>query len=253
MINPFRVLGSSLRDLFDDFLLLILCNLVWALMSLPLWIVAWILLLAGSAPAAAIAAILGALPAGAANGGLFAIAYRVVDGRASKLADFFAGVRENARVAMILTTIAVAGLVLILFNLGFYISVSNIFGGLMLGLWLYLLISWVGVLSYAFPLVFFQERPDLRLIARNAFLMALGRPVFTFLTLLLMAVLLAISTYLVAPLVLFSVAFFAVWSTRATKALIDDARRRREAAEAKAQSGAAPSEERGRKGQVRPK
>jgi uncharacterized membrane protein YesL len=254
MINPFRTFGSALRDLFDDFMLLIVCNLVWALLSLPLWIFALAMLGAGLPLMAALAALLGVLPAGPATAALFHVAFRVVDGRASKFSDFVDGMRQNVRVGIIITAIAVAGLVLIVVNLGFYIGVSNIFGGLMLGLWLYLLISWLGVLLYAYPLIFFQERPELRLIARNAFLMALGRPIFTFVTLLLMGVLLLLSSYLIVPIVLFTIALFAVWSTRATKTLIDDARRRREEAEAGAAAKGAPvAEERGRKGQVRPK
>jgi hypothetical protein len=53
-------------------------------------------------------------------------------------------------------------------------------------------------------------------------------------------------------MVLITPAFFAVWSTCATRALIADARRRREEAEARA-AGPPSAEERGRKGQVRPK
>lgn len=253
MINPFRPLGSALRDLFDDFLLLIGCNLLWALLSFPLWIVAYNLLLAGLSLPAGVAALLGVLPAGPATSALYAVAFRVTDGRASKLADFFGALRQHARTGIILTGIAVVGLVVILFNLGFYLSVNNIFGGLMLGLWLYLLISWLGVMLYAFPLAFLQERPELRLIARNAFLMAVGRPIFTVLTLLMMGIVFLLSAYLLVPIVLFSVAFLAVWSTRAARTLIDDARRRREEAEATATGAVSVSDEKGRKGQVRPK
>jgi hypothetical protein len=229
MINPFRPLGSALRDLFDDFLLLIVCNLLWALLSFPLWTLAYTLLLAGLPLLAGLAALIGVLPAGPATVALYAVAFRVVDGRASKLADYFAAMRAHARVGIVLTALAVGGLVVILFNLGFYLSVNNVF-----------------------PLVFLQERPDLRLIARNAFLMALGRPIFTVLTLLLMGVLFIVSAYLIAPIVLFTLAFLAVWSTRATKTLIDDARRRRE--EAAATTGVvSATDEKGRKGQVRPK
>lgn len=250
MINPFRALGTALRDLFDDFLLLIACNLLWALMSLPIWLFAYTLAIAGGGAFAMLVAILGVLPAGPATIGLYAVSFRIADGRAVKLADFFEGVRNHARVGIILTTAAVAGLLLIFFNVGFYLAVNNIFGGLMLGLWLYLLIAWLGVLVYAFPLVFLQEQPDLRLIARNAFLMALGRPIYTLATLVLMAIVFVASAYLIAPIVLFTVAFFALWSTRATMQLIADARRRREAADA---AQATPADERGRKGQVRPK
>jgi uncharacterized membrane protein YesL len=251
MINPFRPLGTSLRDLFDDFLLLIICNLLWALISLPIWLLAYSLLVAGAAYAAAATALIGTIPAGAATAGLYAVAFRVTDGLASKVGDYIAGVRQHARIGIILTALAVGGVIIILFNLGFYLTVTNLFGGVMLGLWLYLLIFWLGLMLYAFPLAFLQEQPDLRTIARNAFLMTVGRPVFTALTLLLMGVILLLSLVLVAPIVLFTTAFLAVWATRATRTLIDDARRRREAAEG-APTAPGP-EERGRKGQVRPK
>jgi uncharacterized membrane protein YesL len=253
MINPFRPLGSALRDLFDDFLLLIGCNLLWALLSLPIWILAYSLLGAGVPLLAGFAALVGVLPAGPATIALYAVAYRVADGRASKMADFFAAMRQHARIGIVLTAIAVFGLVVILFNLGFYLSVNNLFGGLMLGVWLYLLISWLGVLIYAFPLVFLQEQPALRLIARNSVLMALGRPIFTVLTLLLMVILFLVSAYLLVPVLLFTTAFLSVWATRATKTLIDDARRRRELAAATAASQQVGTDEKGRKGQVRPK
>ncbi len=251
MINPFRALGSSLRDLFDDFMLLIICNLLWALLSLPLWLLAYALLGAGQPFAAAATAMIGVLPAGPATAGLYVIAYRVTDGLASKLGDFFVGVRRHARLGIILTGIGMGGLLVILFNLGFYLSVTNLFGGLMLGLWLYLLIFWLGLQIYAFPLAFLQEQPDLRTIARNAFLMTVGRPIFTILTLLLMGAFFLLSALLIAPLVLFSTAFLTVWATRATRTLIDDARRRREAADGTTKPAA--DEERGRRGQVRPK
>lgn len=251
MINPIRPLGSALRDMFDDFLLLIACNLLWALMSLPIWFFALAVMLAGQPIPGGFVAILGALPAGPATAGLYAVAARLAEGRASKVAHFFEGVRQQARLGITVMAIAVAVLVLVLFNLGFYLSVDNYIGGLMIGLWLYVLIAWLGILVYAFPLIFLQEQPSLRLIGRNAALMALGRPIFTLLTLLLMVVLFVLSAYLIVPVVLFTIALLAVWATRATRTLVDDARRRREAAEAGA--AAAPLDEKGRKGQVRPK
>jgi hypothetical protein len=254
MINPFRVAGGALRDLFDEFLLLIICNLIWAVLCAPLWVLAFGLLLAGEGVFAVAAALVGVLPAGPATAGLYAVAARVTDGRASKVGDFFAGMRAYAGPAIAVTLAAVAGLGLILFNLSFYLAVNNIFGGLMLGLWLYLLIAWLGVIVYAYPLIFLQERPDLRLIARNSALMALGRPLFTVATLLLMGLVTLLSAYLVLPLLIITAALLAIWSTKATRTLIEDARRRREEAEANAvNQGANLSDEKGRKGQVKPK
>jgi uncharacterized membrane protein YesL len=250
MLNPFRAFGTSLRDLFDDFLLLILCNLLWVALSLPIWAIAFLILSAGQPFVAAVVALLGVLPAGPATAGLYYVANRITDGRAAKIGEFFSAMRNHARVGIILTGASITGLVVILLNLGFYLSVNNIFGGLMLGLWLYLLIFWLGLMLYAFPLAFLQEQPDLRLLLRNAFLMTVGRPIFTVITLLLMGIILGLSIFLVMPAFLVAVAYLSVWATRATRYLIDDARRRRELAE---EAGAAGVEEKGRRGQVRPK
>lgn len=252
MRNPFQALGKALRDLFDEVFLLLVCNLIWAAMSLPLWAVALGALAQGAPLAGLLAGVLGALPAGPANAGLFYVAHRVTDGRAAKIADFFAGMRLYLRPTLLITLIASGGAVLIIFNLGFYLGMSSILGGLLPGLWLYLLLFWLGLALYAYPLIMLQEVPALRLIGRNALLLSISRPIYTIVTLFLMAFVLVISLILVVPMVLITPAFFAVWATCATRALIADARRGREEAEVRA-AGPPPAEERGRKGQVRPR
>jgi uncharacterized membrane protein YesL len=251
MLNPFRALGKALRDLFDEFLPLVVVNLLWALFSLPVWWFALAALLQGAWVVATVVALLGVLPAGPATAGLFAIAFKVADGRAVKLGDFFSGMRQFARPGWAVVGVATATLLLILYNLSFYANVGNLFGGVMLGLWLYGLIFWLGLLIYAPALVVLQDTPDLRMVARNAFLMALGRPIFTFLTLVLMVLIVGLSVFLVVPIFFFTISYLALWSVNATRTLVDDARRRREAAEAA--TPPLPPEERGRKGQVRPK
>jgi len=251
MLNPLRAFGTSLRDLFDDFLLLIACNLLWGVLSLPIWVIAFNILSLGAPWLAVIVALLGVLPAGPATIALYYVANRITDGRATKIGDFFRAMREHAKIGIILTTLVIGGLVVILFNIGFYLNVNNAFGGAMLGLWLYLLVFWLGLSLYALPLAFLQDTPDLRLIARNAFLMTVGRPIFTFLTLIMMGIIVGLSLFLIVPVFLMTVAYLPVWATRATRQLVDDARRRREEAEAKPSDQ--PVTEKGRKGQVRPK
>lgn len=252
MRNPFQALGAALRDLFDEVFLLLVCNLIWAALSLPLWALALSALAQGAPLAALLAGALGVLPAGPANAGLFYVVYRVTDGRATKIADFFAGMRRYLRPALLITLIAAGGALLVLFNLGFYLRMNSLLGGFLLGLWLYLALFWLGLTLYAFPLMMLQEVPSLRLIGRNALVLALGRPVYTFVTLLLMGALLAISLILVAPLVLITPAFLALWATRATRALIAAASRQSQE-DGPGAPGPSPAEERGRKGQARPK
>ncbi|MCS6883393.1 MAG: hypothetical protein RMK84_10160 [Oscillochloridaceae bacterium] len=251
MRNPFQALGAALRDLFDEVFLLLVGNLIWATLSLPLWALALSALAQGAPLAALLAGALGVLPVGLANAGLFYVACRVTDGRATKVADFFAGMRRYLQPALLITLIAAGGALLILFNLGFYLRMNSLLGGFLLGLWLYLSLFWLGLTLYAFPLLMLQEVPSLRLIGRNALLLALGRPIYTFVTLLLMGALLLISLILVAPLALITPAFLALWATRATRALIADARRQGEEAGAGA-AGSPPAEEGGREGQARP-
>lgn len=250
MLNPFRALGKALRDLFDDLLLLTVCNLLWAILSLPLWWLALAPLLQGAWLLAGAVALAGVLPAGPATAGLFYVAHRIADGRAAKIGDFFTGLRRYARPGWAVVGVATASLLLIGYNLSFYLTVDSLLGGIMLGLWLYGLVFWLGLMLYAPALLFLQEEPDLRLVARNALLLAIGRPLFTFVTLVLMLAVILLSFVLLIPLFLITVAFMALWSVNAARQLIDDSRRRRQA---DADAAAPPPEERGRKGQVRPK
>jgi len=253
MANPFRVLWSAVRDLFDEFFLLLVCNLIWIALSGPLFYFAYLFLDVGLLGPAALVALLGVLPAGPATAGLSAVSHRVTDGRAIKLADFFGGMRSHARQGWVVMGIFVLGLLLILFNLGFYFGSEGMLGGLMLGLWIYLLLFWCSMLIYSFPLLFLQERPELRTMARNAALMVVTRPVFTIATLLLMLFILGLSAAVVVPLVLISAALLNLWSTRATRHLIELAEARRAAAAEQAATQAPAVEDKGRRGQVRPK
>jgi uncharacterized membrane protein YesL len=252
MLNPFRALGKTLRDLFDEFLLLILCNLCWVVLSVPLWWLAYGLAWSGAFVPAVLVAMLGVLPAGPATMALTTVSLRVSEGRASTIADFFRGLRTYPRQAWALTAIWVAGMLLILFNFRFYFTWPGVIGGLILGVWVYLFLIWFALLIYAFPLLLLQERPDLRLVARNAGLMVLGRPLFTGVNMALMGVLVALSVVFVIPFLLITASLLNLWSVRATTALIEYQRARQEAA-AEATAAAPPAEERGRKGQVRPK
>lgn len=248
---PFRVMWGALRDLFDEFLLLTLANVMWAAMSVPLFSIAYVAMVSNAALPAAAAALVGVVPAAPAFAGLYALSKRIIEGRASKLSDFFAGMRAYAVPAWRLYGVWMAGLVLILWNLAFYAGVPGILGGVLIGFFLYLFMLWSALIIYAFPLMVLMERPSLKQIARNALVMIVSRPIYTLVTMLLMGFILILSSVvLVAPFLLFAVALLALWSTRATQFLIDEAQAQKEAAAAEA---APPAEERGRRGQVRPK
>lgn len=251
MINPLRPMWLALRDMFDEFALLLGCNLIWCLLSLPLLWVAYALLTAGATVPAAVVAMLEVLPAGPATAGISYVANRVSESRATGFGEFFSAIRRYARQSWLILGIWMLGLLICLFNIGFYIGLSNLLGTILIGLGIYLLISWLGLLIYLFPLLIMQEQFSLSLLARSAALMVAGRPIFTLASLALMLLLIWASLITLAPLFIFTTVLLNIWSARATHTLIDDARRRRENAEL--QTEPTPVEEKGRKGQVRPK
>ncbi len=258
MIRAFRALGKAIKDVFEELLLLIMCNLIWALISLPLLLAAYITLAdLQNIWLAVLLSLLAVLPMAPATAGLYVVAHRTSEGRVSKIGDFFGGMRRYALPAWRTLGIWMIGFIIILVDLQFYAGVTNFVGSLILGLWFWLLVIWLGLLIYIFPLILLQEQPSLRIIARNAFLMTLGRPIFTLITLVLMGALVLICVIfplltVLIPLIL--VALLAQWSMRATQELIKEAEERQAAAQAKAEAEAArATEEKGRRGQVRPK
>jgi hypothetical protein len=251
MINPFRPIWAAIRDVFDEFMLLLGCNLIWCLLSLPLLWVAYALLSAGAVLPAAVVAMVGVLPAGPATAAMAHVANRVSEGRATRVGEYLGAMRSYARRGWTLLGIWMLGFVIILVDIGFYLEVGNMVGAIILGLWVYMLAVWLALLIYIFPLMALQgDAFSLRGIARSAGLMVVGRPIFTLINLALMLLVIFGSLMTVVPIAVITVALLNVWSVRAARALIDDARRRREGAEAQAVELV---EEKGRKGQVRPK
>jgi hypothetical protein len=250
MINPLRPAWAALRDVFDEIALLLACNLIWCLLSLPLLWVAYVLLTAGALAPAALALLAAVLPAGPATAAMAHVAVRVCEGRATRVGEYLGAMRRYARRGWALLGAWALGLLISLAGIGLSLGMGGLAGTIILGLWIYLLLAWLALLIYTFPLMALQEQLSLRQIARGAALMVIGRPIYPALTRALMLLALWPSLLTLLPLLAISVALLNVWSARATLALIDDADRRRKAAQPEEPP---PAEERGRKGQVRPK
>lgn len=251
----FRVFWRAVRDVFEDMFLLILTNIVWCVVVWPLLGLAAFSLINGFWGPATLFGLLAILPLGPAMGGLYTIAQRTTEGRTSKVANFFEGMREHARIGWKVYGIWMVGLVTILFNIGFYTSLPSTIGAFLQILFLYILAMWFALLIYVGPLMLLQSDKRVRVIARNAALMTFGRPVFTLVTFVMMVVITILSVlpgvFLLPGLILFSL--LAVWSFRATNKLIEDAEERRRLAAEQGATGPRYNNEKGRGGQVRPR
>ena len=249
-MNIFRTLWKSLKDLFEDLFVLALVNILWILINAPLAVVAFFAL--SNATALYVAMLLSVLTLGPTNAGLYAVAERVTDGRTSSWRDFFAGMRANPVLSWKVYGLWMLGLIVILVNLQFYSLNGTTISSFLYVLFLYFIVVWFGFLMYIGPLMQLQTDKRIRTIARNAALMTFGRPLFTLVTLALMAIIAFASIWLPILFLLATASFMAIWSFRAALTLIAEAEARRTAAEEKA-GVVKTTPDKGRGGQIRPR
>lgn len=259
-VRVFRALWTSFRDVYDELMLLIVCNLLWVVIAGPLLALTFISTLSGlSVPEGAglvywalvvIMALVASVPLGLASAGLASVSYRITEGLASSWRDFFAGLRRHARMATAASAIWMAALIVILVDIYFYSGLGTTIGAVMTIFWLYLLVIWFALLIYIYPLLVLQDRPQLRTLGRNLMVLALGRPVFTLFTLALMAVIVVLSIFVPLLPLIITFALLAQWGFRATLLLIKEMEDRR-AAEAEAETNVEDVKDKGRKGQIR--
>lgn len=86
--------------------------------------------------------------------------------------------------------------------------------------WLFVLI--VMMIQYVFPLFWQQDEPNIKLILRNAFLLTLRHPLYTFIILVFQLLFLAISVVVVLPLILLTPAVMAMTVNFALTGLLQE-------------------------------
>ena len=250
-MNIFRTLWKSLKDLFEDLFILALVNILWILINAPFAVAAFFAL--NNSTALYVVMLLSVLTLGPTNAGLYAVAERVTDGRTSSWRDFFAGLRANPVLSWKVYGLWMFGLIIILVNLQFYSSNGTTIASILYVLFLYFTVVWFGFLMYIGPLMQLQTDKRLRTIARNAALMTFGRPLFTLVTLALMAAIAIGSILLPILFVLATAAFLAIWGFRAVLTLLEVAEARRTAAAEKVGAVNTTATGKGRSGQIRPR
>ena len=252
-MNSLLIFWRAGRDLFDELFLMIGVNVIWALMCCPLIVAAVFLFGNGIPILAAVALILNALLMGPASAGLLAVAERIIEGRVAPLSLFFEGMRTHWVLSWQVYGIWMVGFVTLLFNVAFYLQIGGGFGTFLIVLFVYLTATWSMLLMYLGPLMLLQEQRGLWLLWRNALIMTFGRPFFTIATAIMMALIIALSVFVVILPLIMTFSMLAIWSMRATLAQIaseEERRRRREEGDVIAET---PTAERGRGGQIRPR
>ena len=228
MIDALRVTWQSLKDLWEEFVLLIMMNILWSLAALLA--IAPLLLLGASNPILGLAlsfVLFWILPI--VTGALCFVTNQVVRGNAVGWGAFATGLRRYWLKSLIVTVINLVVLVLIAFNVQFYAFVLQgtwtIFA---VSIWVIIGIYWLIVQIYWFPMLLELENEKVLLSLRNALALPIITPGFSltiFLVLILLAVLCIVLT---VPLPLFMAALLLLIANRATRSRIEMVQRKRE-------------------------
>jgi uncharacterized membrane protein YesL len=156
-----------------------------------------------------------------ATAGLFHVTNRIANYKRVENSFFWDGAKSYVGRSWILFLISLGVPAAILFNSYFYINVENwvrVLG--VFFLWLFVAAVMIG--QYLFPLFWQQDEPDIKLILRNAVILALRHPLYTFLMLLFQLLLMVLSVLLTLPLVLLAPALIALSANFALCGLLQE-------------------------------
>lgn len=193
------VLSISARLLFRRMGILLVGNIFWLLLSLPL--VTW----------------------PAATGALFYLAYRVVqeeragDPHFARVGDFWEGFRRYWRQSTALVVLDLAAAFVLGTALWFYGGGKIEALGWLVGPIAVIGLAWLAAQLYLFPLLIVAPNESLFTLARTALLTAISYPLYTLTLLLLLLLLTAISIVLAGPVLLLLFAMLALTQTMALR------------------------------------
>lgn len=196
-MKAFTVMGRTLKAAYEELFLCVLMSVVW-------WIGTMLI-----------------LPAAPVTLGMHQVANRMANYRRVDSSMFWEAARSNIRRGWSLYLLNLLIPVIIIVSIYFYFNISGWFSLLaFVCLWLLLFVLMIG--QYLFPLFWQQDEPDIRLMIRNATLLALQHPLYTLLMLFFQLILIVISVAITLPLFLLTPALIAIAANFALTGMLQD-------------------------------
>jgi uncharacterized membrane protein YesL len=228
MIDALRVTWQSLKDLWEDFVPLIMMNIVWSLVALLAS--APLLLLGGTDPILGLAlsfVLFWLLPI--VTGALGFVTNQVSRGNAIGWGTFATGLRRYWLKSLGIAVISLVVLALIAINIQFYALVlQGTWTNFAVSIWAIIGIYWLLVQIYWFPMLLELEDEKVLLSLRNALALPFITPGFSLAMFLVLVVLAVLCIVLTVPLLLFMAALFLLIANRATRSRLEVVQRKRE-------------------------
>jgi uncharacterized membrane protein YesL len=182
VIRAFRAIASGVDQSTRYFGPLAVANLIATILSIPLILLAALAgSFTGSWPILLLTAtLLIAILPSPATAGLQNLAHGFAHSvPLIGVSDIRAGYRAYGVLAFKVWLLSIAGTIVILGNMAFYLTLSGTVAAVLRVLWLYIVVIWLGAQLYVYPLLVEQRDKRVVLIFRNAILMSCMRPIFT--------------------------------------------------------------------------
>jgi len=196
-MKAFTVMGRVLKAAYEDLFLCVFLSIAW-----------WIgtILIVPSAPVML---------------AMNHVANRIANYKRVDNSFFWEALRQHIGKGWLLYVISLLLPLAVLVNVWFYFNSTSWMNFIGIAwLWIFLLV--VMVLQYVFPLFWQQDEPQIRLVLRNALLLALRYPLYTLLMLLFQLFLLVISLVLTLPLILLTPALLALTANFALTGILQE-------------------------------
>lgn len=158
------------------------------------------------------------LPVGPLTAALNRVVRPMSEERATSWRDFWRYFRADWRWSVLLTIVLVAVAILMQVNIRYYLSFDAAALRLIALIFISLLIVWLGVALYAFPLAVRQQDLRVRTILRNAVIMAVANAPGVLVSLILLLILCAL--LLIPPLFFLIPGAIALWGQENARLLL---------------------------------
>jgi hypothetical protein len=225
MSDALQIFKFSLKDFWEEFVLLVILNLVWSLAVIipvaPLFAlrevdVLWALGLS----------LLLLLPLPIVSGGLCFVTNQISRGKAIGWRAFLVGIRCYWSKSLIVALINLVVAILILTNIQFYgVALEGTWTTFAVGLWLIIGAYWLLVQVFWFPMILELESEKILLALRNALAMAVISPGFSLTLAVLLVLVIALCIVLTVPALIFMASFSLLVFNHATRSRLAMARK----------------------------
>lgn len=217
MVDALRVLRFSLRDFWEEFVLLVLLNILWSL-SVVLPIVLLFALRGMDSIWMLALPLLFSLPLAIVSGGLCFVTNQISRGNAAGWETFAAGLRRYWVKSLAVAVVNLIALILIATNIRFYgFVLEGAWTNFAVAIWLVLGIYWLLVQVFWFPMILELESEKLLLALRNALVLVIVTPGFSLTLGIVLMVLGFLCIVLTVPALLLMASLLSLIANHATR------------------------------------